>query len=306
VAMDNARLYMTTRMRADELKILLREREQAQSRLLHSEKMSALGRLVASIAHEINNPLQSVQGCLTLAEEELDSIPDALQQTCGECEGMSVVQEREAGLRRYLEIVESEIERIAEIVRRMRDFYRPARDEMQPTDLHVVLESVLALVGKQLQYSHVTVERKWASSLPDVYVNPDHLRQVFLNLVLNAIDAMPSGGTLCIRTGLGLENSSQSSRVVRAAGGINDQAGEPDGEQKRSTVRIEFRDSGEGISPEVQARVFEPFFTTKQTGSGLGLSISYGIIKSHNGQLEVTSQKGKGTTFTILLPVEQM
>ncbi len=261
VALENAHLY-------DELKTLLRERERTQAQLIHSEKMFALGRLVASIAHEINNPLQSVQGCLTLAEEELDG------------------RQRREKLDRYLDIAGSEIERISDIVRRMRDFYRPARDGMQPIDLHLVLESVLALTGKQLQHSQVTVERQWPAELPVIQANPDHLKQVFLNLVLNAIDAMPEGGTLHIRTGL-------------------DQFQSPDGKQALPAVRIDFTDTGEGMSSKVLSRLFEPFFTTKEQGSGLGLSISYNIIKSHSGQITATSQVGQGTTFTILLPMEQ-
>jgi GAF domain-containing protein/CheY-like chemotaxis protein len=259
VALDNASLY-------DEQKGLLREREQAQAQLIHAEKMAALGRLVASIAHEINNPLQAVQGCLMLAEEELDE------------------QQRRETMQRYLGVAGSEIERISTIVRRMRDFYRPAREGLQSTDLHATLESVLELINKQLQHSEVTVQREWAEELPVVQANPDHLKQVFLNLVINAIDAMPAGGMLHISTGL-----------------AQIQVGSD--EQPRPAVRVEFTDTGEGMSPETQSRIFEPFFTTKERGTGLGLSISYGIIQACNGEITVTSQVGEGTTFTILLPV---
>ncbi|MDY7077653.1 MAG: GAF domain-containing protein [Chloroflexota bacterium] len=264
VALENAGLY-------DELKALLREREEAQVQLIHSEKMAALGRLVASIAHEVNNPLQAVQSCLTLTGEEL------------------LGRRRPEKLNQYLGIAESEIERISVIVRRMRDFYRPARTGWQPTDVHAVLESVLALSGKQLQHSNVIVERcfqQGAVGLPEIQANPDHLKQVFLNLVLNAIDAMPEGGTLRISTAF-----DQMQFPIASGGG--------------AAVRIEFSDTGVGIPPERQARTFEPFFTTKEQGSGLGLSISYGIVESHNGEITVTSQVGVGTTFTILLPVEQ-
>jgi len=261
-ALENARLY-------DDLKTLLREREQAQAQLVHSEKMTALGRLTASIAHEINNPLQAVQGCLALAQEELD-------------EG-----QRREKMDRYLGIAGSEIERIAAIVRRMRDFYRPAREGLQPTDLHAVLESVLELTNKQLQHSDVVVERcfqqKEAGVLPMIQANADQLKQVFLNLVLNAIDAMPAGGTLRISTAL--ENE------------------KPGFSEKIRFLRIQFSDTGEGMPSEVLSHLFEPFFTTKEHGSGLGLSISYRIIQSHGGEITVTSQVGVGTTFTILLPV---
>jgi two-component system NtrC family sensor kinase len=261
MALENAGLY-------DELKTLLHEREQAQAQLIHAEKMTALGRLTASIAHEINNPLQAMQTYLTLAQEELiaDQSPEKLN--------------------RYLGTVGEEIERIAAIVHRMRDFYRPAREELQPIYLHAVLESVLELTSKQLQHSNVTIQRAWADYIPELQANPDHLKQVFLNLVLNGIDAMATGGTLYISTAVDQIQLSNDQKPLPAA-------------------RVEFSDTGEGISPEILPHIFEPFFTTKERGSGLGLSISYGIIQAHNGQITVESHVGLGTTFTILLPVEQ-
>jgi len=249
IAIDNARLYQ-------ELIDQIQKLQATQVKLIHSEKMGALGRLIASISHEINNPLQSVQGCLTLAKEELES------------------PLRPEKIERYLDIAEDEIERIAMIVRRVREFYRPSGQERAPTDLHQTLESVLELSGKELQHSYVNVERIWDHAIPQIVANPDHLKQVFLNLVINAIDAMPNGGNLTIRTILDHES-----------------------------VGIEFTDTGLGMSPEIQARLFEPFFTTKHHGSGLGLSISYGIIQEHNGQILVQSEVGKGTTFTIILPI---
>jgi signal transduction histidine kinase len=261
MALENAGLY-------DELKTLLHEREQAQAQLIHAEKMTALGRLTASIAHEINNPLQAMQTYLILAQEEFDG------------------DQRPEKVNRYLGTVGDEIERIAAIVRRMRDFYLPARKELQPIYLHAILESVLELTNKQLQHSNITIERAWVDYSPEIQANPDHLKQVFLNLVLNGIDSMAAGGTLYIST------------AVDQIQLRNDQKPLP-------AVRVEFSDTGEGIPPEVLPHIFEPFFTTKERGSGLGLSISYGIIQAHNGQITVESHTGLGTTFTILLPVEQ-
>jgi PAS domain S-box-containing protein len=255
VALENARLYQ-------ELKTVLRERERSQEQLVHSEKMIALGRLVASIAHEINNPLQATMGCLTLLKEELAG-PQRREKTD-----------------HYLQIVESEIQRVADILRRMRDFHRPAREERRPTDVHDVLTGVLELTGKQLQHSEVSVERHLESDLPLIPANPDHLRQVFLNLVLNANDAMPQGGHLRIATTLAADGPLPPS------------------------VCIEFTDTGAGMTPDVLARLFEPFFTTKETGSGLGLSITYRIVKAHGGEIKVNSRVGSGTTFLIYLPVD--
>jgi two-component system NtrC family sensor kinase len=261
VALENARLY-------EELKELLRERERAQAQLIHSEKMGALGRLAASLAHEINNPLQSVDGCLTLVEEELDE------------EG------RRDKLERYLSIAGDEIQRISAIVRRMRDFYRPAGEGTQETALHDTLDSVLELSRKKLQHSNVTMERRWGQEIPLIQANPDHLKQVFLNLLLNAVDAMPQGGKISIQT-------------------TRDQIAPQDGRPPLPAVRLEFRDTGHGIAPEVLPHIFEPFFTTKEHGSGLGLYISYGIIRAHNGIIRAESEPGAGATFTILLPVRQ-
>ncbi len=257
-AMQNAQLYQ-------EVRRLLQEQEQTQAQLIQIEKLSALGRLAAMIAHEINNPLQAVQSCLTLAHEELGG------------------SHRRDKVDRYLAVAGGEVERISAIVRRMRDYYRPALERLQPTDLHVVLDGVLDLSGKELQHRKIAVERFDGGELPLVQANPDHLKQVFLNLVLNAMDAMPTGGVLSFRTSLG-----------------QIQAG--DGDQPEPAVCIEISDTGHGIPRESQARLFEPFFTTKEQGAGLGLSISHGIIDAHKGQISFHSEEGVGTTFSILLP----
>ncbi|MGD2148647.1 MAG: GAF domain-containing protein, partial [Anaerolineae bacterium] len=175
VALENARLY-------EDLKALLREREDTEARLIQSEKMAALGRLVATITHEVNNPLQAIQGCLSLAEEEMDG------------------RRREEKLRRYLQVASTEIGDIADIIGRARAFYRPDAESPRPTDVRAVLESVLSLSSRQLQRGDVVVECKWAADLPLILASPGQLRQVFLNLVLNAVDAMPEGGTLGVRT----------------------------------------------------------------------------------------------------------
>lgn len=261
VALDNARLY-------NDLKELLLERERAQAHLIQSEKMAALGRLAASVAHEINNPLQAIQGCLTLFGEEMAGA------------------QRQDKMRRYLETVNEEIGRIAVIVRRMRDFYRPAEEGYHPTDVAEVFESVLGLAAKQLQHSHVSVETTWNGNSPIIEANPGHLKQVFLNLVLNAIDAMPEGGKLSVAV---TPDSLQRNHEQIA----------------RRAVKIEVSDTGKGMSPETIDQIYEPFFTTKAKGTGLGLYISYGIIQSLHGTIDVASQLDHGTTFTIRLPVEQ-
>lgn len=279
IALENAQLYQ-------DLQNQMLAFQATQAQLVQSERMAALGRLMASIAHEINNPLQSILGFLSLLGEELSQ------------------QHRQEKIDFYLNIANREIERIASIVHRMREFYRLplsgaqvvadssngfyriARVEMLAVDLHLILESVLQLANKKLQHGRVGVERNWGDNLPLIQASPDHLKQVFLNLTLNAVDAMQAqGGTLFIGTAL-------------------DQA-QFYGSQPQPAVRIEFRDTGAGIPPEVLARLFEPFLSTKEYGSGLGLFTSYQIITAHQGRITATSQIGQGTTFTILLPVEQ-
>lgn len=257
-AMQNAQLYA-------EVRRLLHEQEQTRAQLIQVEKMGALGRLAATIAHEINNPLQAIQNYLTLVQEEMDG------------------DQRRDKLDRYLRVVGGEVGRISAIVRRMRDYYRPAHERLRPTNLSAVLDSVLDLSAKELQHHHITVERLDSPDLPSVQANPDHLKQVFLNLVLNAVDAMPTGGELRIRSSL--------AEIQRGSG------------DQQPAIRIEITDTGHGMSPEIQAKLFEPFVTTKEQGAGLGLSISYSIIEAHNGQISVSSEEGVGTTFNILLPV---
>ena len=261
IAIKNAQLY-------EDIQDQIATLQGTQAQLIHSEKMSALGRLAASLAHEINNPLQSVQTCLTLTKEELagDRRPDKLE--------------------RYLDIVEGEIDRISTIVHRMRNFYRPAQTGVGPTALPPLLENVLALTAKQLQHSNISLETDWPESLPQIEANADHLKQVLLNFVLNAIDAMPHGGKL---------------RLALASAGID----RDNGAGPLPAICLTVADSGHGMSSETQAHIFEPFFTTKAGGSGLGLSISYSLIEAHHGQVEVISGPEQGTTFTILLPVTQ-
>jgi PAS domain S-box-containing protein len=259
IAIENARLYQKEQDQ-------LRDLKESQARLIQSEKMSALGRLTASIAHEINNPLQSVRSCLSLVEEELD-------------EGGSADV-----MKQDLQIAAEEVKRIVRIVRQLREFYRPAREGIEPINLHSILQNVLDLVNKRLQHGNVMVERRWAEDLPVVQANPDQLKQVFLNLIINAADAMPQGGVLRISTRL-------------------DKLLKPGGDMAVPAARLEFSDSGNGMSAEELSHLFEPFYTTKAEGTGLGLAVSHEIIQALMGKITCTSEPGIGTTFTIRLPV---
>ncbi|MBI5566854.1 MAG: response regulator [Chloroflexi bacterium] len=240
IAIENARLFQAEREHRKQL-------QESQARVIHAEKMSALGRLVASLTHEINNPLQAVQSGLYVLRESLDIEVDP------------------AELREDLEIIEGEIRRIANLMQRLREFSRPVKLEPQPTDLHHLLENILQLVGKHLQQQRITAVKHWDSQLPRLLLNPDQLTQVAMNLVLNAIDAMPNGGTLTIVTACDRTRTSAP------------------------LVRLQVSDTGPGIPPEVLSHIFEPFFTTKATGTGLGLAISYEIVQSLGGEISALS-----------------
>lgn len=276
VARKNVALYRELRQRYEQLKA-------SQSELIRIEKMAALGRLIASITHEINNPLQSIQGFLSLLNKELTG------------------RRRPDKLSFYLGVVTEEIDRIAAILQRMRDFYRPAEHtqdplpesldefyqstqaQLQMVDIHAALDTVLLLTHKKMQHSHILVERRWAENLPQILGNPDHLKQVFLNLTLNAIDAMAeAGGTLTIRTG-SEETELQPGQV-------------------QPVVRIEFSDTGVGIADDMMPNLFQPMVTHKPQGAGFGLYTSHKIVTAHHGKISAASRVRQGTTFTILLP----
>jgi signal transduction histidine kinase len=180
-------------------------------------------------------------------------------------------------VRRYLEIAMEELERAAGIVTQLRDLSRDTRTKKkEPTDLNVFLEKTLMLTQKQCQNRGVDVEWRPSTDLPPVPLVLDRMQQVCLNLVLNAVEAMPRGGHLRVSTSV---------------------TGQPQG------VRIRFADTGVGIAPDTLPQIFEPFHSTRREGLGLGLYISKKVIDDHGGQIEVESQVGEGTTFTVWLPV---
>ena len=224
----------------------------AEAAMLQAARLAAVGQLAASIAHEINNPLYAARNCLYLLQED---VPPELRDS------------------QYLSVAREQLARIAGIIDRMRNFSRPDRGEMAPTNLNEMLEGTLSLVAVNTRHTATRVVFTADPNLPDVTCNGDQLRQVFLNLVLNACDAMPKGGTLTIRTVAG-----------------------------PTVALVEVQDTGVGIPADIRGRLFEPFFTNKAQGTGLGLSISAHIVTQHGGQIEVESEEGKGSTFRIALP----
>ena len=226
-----------------------------QEQLLQSEKLAAMGRLTSQIAHELNNPLYGIMNTLELLKTEV-----------------SLQSKR----RKILEMALSETQRLSELLRKMLSFSKPDQEEKQAVDINTVIDEILLLHEKQLRENDIKITTSFAAKLPPIMASKNQLRQVFLNLVANARDAMPDGGTLSIKT-----------------------------DSDKDDVRIELSDTGIGIKEEHLKRIFDSFFTTKDSvkGVGLGLSVCYGFIKEHGGDIQVRSNLGTGTTFTIVLPI---
>jgi len=235
----------------------------AQHRLAQTEKLAAVGQLAAGVMHEINNPLATILACSEALHRQNEDAAAPARQARQE----------------YLEIIEKEVQRCQRIVESLLDFSRPKARDKRPLDVNEVLEQTLFLLKHHERFRRLTVIRQFGTGLPRVPGDPERLIQSFMALMLNAMDAMNSRGTLTVRSGV---------NPLRA-----------------DEVMIEFIDTGSGIQQEDLTKIFEPFYTTKPQGrgTGLGLSICYGIIADHRGRIEVESQMGVGSDFKVYLPV---
>jgi two-component system NtrC family sensor kinase len=246
-----------------EAKVQERTAEIAQmhSQLARSEKLASLGQLVAGIAHEINNPLAGILMFSTLFAED-QSLPMAMRDDA--------------------KIIVHETQRCAEIVKRLLEFSRNSIPQKKTKSLPAVMDDTLALLEHQATLNSIEIVRHYEPDLPDILIDPSQIEQVFVNMVVNACQAMPSGGRLSV---------SMSA------------------DYHRHYLVTVIEDTGHGIAEDHLAKVFDPFFTTKDqpakglAGTGLGLSVSYGIIQNHGGNIGVQSEVGKGTAFTIELPL---
>jgi two-component system NtrC family sensor kinase len=245
VAVENSRNYNALLKTTEELKL-------TQAQMIQAAKLAAVGELAGGIAHEINNPLQILLGHIQLIQLGRD-------------------------LPKRIEIVKEQVEKISQIVRRLLNFSRkvPEDFKLEPVNINFAIQEMTTFMSYQFKYNDIELILKLDPALPLVYGNKIYLQQVFLNLMINAKDAMPEGGKLVIETKL-----------------------------ENGNVIIKFSDTGVGIPDDIKDKIFEPFFTTKGSkGTGLGLSISRWIIRKHNGEIKVESQQGKGSTFTITLPL---
>lgn len=259
IAITNARLYEAQHFQ-------YRQLQQHQAQLIVAEKNEAIGRLASSLAHEINNPIQAIQGFVTLAREELHN------------EGSAETVDF------YLNIANSELNRINDMMQYLRESYQPAETNLQPTCITALVEGVLELLHQQIVEHQITVITQIDHSLPLLQANGEHLKQAFTELLVNAFEAMPQGGTVRL--------TARRSTMF---------ASQPVGGQ--SALCITIADEGIGMEPQVESKLFEPFFSTKEERPGLGLTLTYSIIKAHQGQIMVSSELGVGTTFTIWLPI---
>jgi two-component system NtrC family sensor kinase len=235
-----------------------RELSSAQEAMLRVERMASIGKLAAVVAHEINNPLAGILTYAKLLKKRFAGKDDEIYAT--------------------LDLVETESRRCGEIVRNLMTFARKTSMNYEPADLNAVITRCVRLVQHKLELANISLQLEPARDLPSVWCDSGQIEQVVLALVVNAIDAMPNGGNLALRT-----------RRTRDA-----------------QVQLEVSDDGVGMPPEVLANLFEPFFTTKERGRGLGLglAVSRNIIERHEGTIDVESTPGKGTRLTITLPIQ--
>jgi signal transduction histidine kinase len=272
IAIENAKAFDEIAKLNETLEARVEERTQelqkTQEQLLQSEKMRSLGQLVAGVAHEINNPIGFVHANLQLLQEYMDRWLRAREK--GED-----AQSLQEAIAKLLARSREGTERVKKIVQDLRTFSRMDSAEVSEADLNEEIERTLTLMEPRFK-DGVAVIRDFDAALPRVRCLAGQLNQVFMNLLMNSCDALEGRGTIQLRS-------------RRIKGG----------------VRLEFADDGPGIPAEVQSRIFEPFFTTKPVGqgTGLGLSLSHGIIERHGGRMLVSSNPGEGATFIIELPL---
>lgn len=233
--------------------------EERTAQLLRAERLAAVGELAADVAHEINNPLGGLQNFASMLKSE----PENIAQT-----------------EKYATLMLEGLKRVEMIVKRLLTFSRPYIIRRCENDIHKIIDSSLEFIEHRIDPGHISIRKELSESLPPVFVDADHISQVFINVMVNAIESMPNGGTVTIRTGTCKDHE--------------------------RCIAVSIVDAGHGICDEIKSKVFEPFFTTKnkegEKGLGMGLAISKRIVEDHRGKISVVSKFGEGTTFVICLP----
>jgi two-component system, NtrC family, nitrogen regulation sensor histidine kinase GlnL len=241
--------------------------KELEERQRPADQLNKLGEVAMGMAHEICNPLGGIRGSAQLLRQEIKS----------------------KSHQEYLDVVISEVDRINRMVKRMMDLTQPLNLKLKSTNIHKVLEEILMLEKDSLNRKNGRFEQIYDPSLPPIKADEDQLKQVFLNLIKNAIEASKKGGKIQIitRVSSGYAIKSASSQIPQ------------------QNIVVEIIDSGEGMDERNQKKLFTPFHTTKKKGSGLGLPISLKIVKDHNGKIKITSEKGLGSTVQVFLPISQ-
>ena len=260
----NEEIVSWTRTLEERVEQKTQELHTAHNQMLHAETMVSIGKMAAVVAHEINNPLSGILTYAKLLRRWLDQ---------GETTGKHRQESEEC-----LDLIARESRRCGDLVKNLLVFSRSAPMNPAKADLNTIVDQLARLVGLKLEASSVQLQLDLAQDMPPVYCDAAQIEQVLLALVTNAIDAMPRGGTLWLRT-----------RVLSDS----------------DEAEIQVRDDGAGIPPEILARIFEPFMTTKEAGQGvgLGLAVSHSIVEAHRGKISVQSEVGRGSTFTVTLPL---
>jgi signal transduction histidine kinase len=246
IAIENARLY-------EDLK-------KSKSYIRRADRLASLGTLTAGLAHEIRNPLVAIKTFTQLLPERLED---------------------EEFRNHFLNIASGEVDRISALVTELLEFARPSEPKFELENINEILDGMILLISSETKSKHINIAKDYGTDLSPITIDREQMKQVFLNMLLNAIEATPGNGKIVVKTRSFIK---------------------PDGEPY---IQIEFTDNGCGIAPEYLEDIFTPFFTTKEKGSGLGLSISNQIIQDHKGYIDVESQLNKGTSFFINLPISQ-
>jgi two-component system sensor histidine kinase HydH len=229
----------------------LQKKEKLEEELVRAEKLASLGHMISGVAHEIRNPLGIIRGTVQLMERDFKS---------------------DNRLTEYIRIVKEQSDRENKVIQELLDYARPSKQMLMNMDINVLIRSVLSFTNKYIQENHVILKSEYDEEIPLVNIDCDKIKQVFVNVIINACEAMEKGGTLTIRT-----------------------------RQENGFAVISFEDTGAGLDETEMKNIFNPYYTTKPNGTGLGLSISNGIIELHGGNIEVQSKKGEGSKFIIKL-----
>jgi two-component system sensor histidine kinase HydH len=237
---------------SQELALAYRRLHESFEQLRRADRLAALGQLSAGLAHEIKNPLASMKGSLEILSSDFPPGHDK---------------------REFIGILESELGRLNHVLTEFLQYARTARPDRSPCDLKEIVESIKVLCSREADRHGVTIETSYQDDLPELELDAGQIQQALLNIVLNGIQAMPSGGRLALRV-----------------------------EESSGSLSVWIRDEGEGIPVENRSRIFDPFFTTKEHGTGLGMAIAYNLVQGHGGDIRLLDEEGPGTTFQVVIP----